>query len=111
MMSIAKLEIRRSIFYVQTQMEEKVGEEISRYASLIKEIQESGDRRFKLKTLAMLICLRVQFSSQVQKQMPSAIRTYCKDLDLDLEDAKEAADEVVSWFRMWLESRWPCDMA
>ena len=93
--------------YTKAQLEMKVGEEIPGYSSLVQGVRESNDQRLKLKTLETLICLRVQFGSRAQEQMSGRIRAYCEALGIDLKEGEKTIDEIVNWFKLWLDSTWP----
>ena len=109
-MQVAELEKRRCLLYTRAQKEEKVGEEMQGYCLLVQCVRESNDQNLKLKTLEMLVCLRVEFGSQAQGRMPKLIRMYCEDLGIDLEEGKKTIDKIVNWFKLWIVSKWPLNL-
>lgn len=107
---VAALKKQIILLYTRAQLQGKVGEQIPEYNSLVISIRELDNLPLKLKALEILICLQVQFGSQVDKQISQAIRTYCKYLGLDLGEARKTINEVVSWFESWIVSKWPLDI-
>ena len=110
MQQVAELEKQKYFLYTRAQLKEKVGEEIQGYRSLVQSVRESDNQNLKLKILKTLICLRVEFGSQAQKQMSKWIRVYCEDLGLDLKEGRKTIDGIVSWFKLWITSSWPFNL-
>lgn len=109
-MQITELEKRRHLLYTRAKLEKKLPEEVSGYGPLAQGVRESNDQSLKLKTLETLICLRIQFGSQADEQMSKAVRVYCECLGLDLTEAKETIGEIVDWFKLWIDSKWPFNL-
>lgn len=106
-MDAQEIRSKRILLYTDTQIRGVVAEQSSRYRAVVDAVRESGDLALKLETLSVLVGLRIEFGRMAEISM--AIRTYCNDLGLGLEDGKGAIDDVVKHFRVMLDAKWPFD--
>ena len=75
---------------------------------MVDAVRDSGDLTLKLETLNMFLCLCIEFKRMTE--ISPAIRAYCGDLGLALEEGKGAIEGVVKSFGLMLNAKWPFDV-